>query len=107
LWLKARWARPRLNAIHRAGARANDRQPGDGGTDVAGCWIRRRPLKKSTAYGNVEAREELEKLSISVLAPVHSTSPGDGTIPKAEFAIDLQTDTVTCPPRQGGADLQA
>jgi hypothetical protein len=32
-----------------------------------------------------------------VLAPVHSTSPKDGTVPKEAFAIDLETDTVTCP----------
>ena len=50
-----------------------------------------------TAYGNVEVREELEQRSISVLAPVHSSSPKDGTIAKEEFAIDLATDTVTCP----------
>jgi hypothetical protein len=60
---------------------------------------RRRPerLIGDTAYGNVEAREQLEQRSISVLAPVHSSSPRDGTIPKDEFAIDLDTDTVTCP----------
>jgi hypothetical protein len=52
---------------------------------------------EDTAYGNVEVREELGKRSISVLAPVHSTSPKDGTIPKQAFAIDLVTDTVTCP----------
>jgi hypothetical protein len=60
---------------------------------------RRRPrrLIGDTAYGNVEAREVLEQRSVSVLAPVHSTSPKDGTIPKEAFAIDLETDTVTCP----------
>jgi Transposase DDE domain len=60
---------------------------------------RRRPkrLIGDTAYGNVEAREQLEQCSISVLAPVHTTSPKDGTIFKDEFAIDLETDTVTCP----------
>lgn len=59
----------------------------------------RRPKRVigDTAYGNVEVREELDERSISVLAPVHSTSPKDGTIPKDEFVIDLQTDTVTCP----------
>jgi hypothetical protein len=31
-----------------------------------------------TACGNVEAREQLEARSISVLAPVHSSSPKDG-----------------------------
>jgi Transposase DDE domain len=50
-----------------------------------------------TAYGNIEARERLEERSVSVLAPVHTTSPKDGTIPKDEFAVDLDTDTVTCP----------
>jgi Transposase DDE domain len=72
---------------HRAGALV-DRQP-----------QRRRPKRVigDTAYGNVEVREELEKRSISVLAPVHSTPRKDGTIPKEAFAIDLETDTVTCP----------
>jgi transposase len=50
-----------------------------------------------TAYGNVEAREELEQRSVEVLAPVHSSSPKEGTTPKDEFQIDLETDTVTCP----------
>jgi Transposase DDE domain len=60
---------------------------------------RRRPkrLIGDTAYGSVEARELLEERSISVLAPVHTSSPKDGAIPKDEFAIDLETDTVTCP----------
>ena len=50
-----------------------------------------------TAYGNVEAREELEQRQVEVLAPVHSSSPKDGTIPKERFHIDLDSDTVTCP----------
>src|SRR5215217_2292870 len=72
---------------HQAGALV-DQQP-----------KRRRPKRVigDTAYGNVEVREELEKRSISVLAPVHSTSPKDGTIPKEAFAIDLETETVACP----------
>jgi hypothetical protein len=59
----------------------------------------RRPRRVigDTAYGNVEVREELAARSVEVLAPVHSTSPKDGTIPKQEFEIDLETDTVTCP----------
>ena len=82
---------------HHAGALV-DQQPKE-----------RRPKRVigDTAYGNVEAREELEARSISVLAPVHSTSPRDGTIAKEEFEIDLETDTVTCPPGQDRADLQA
>jgi hypothetical protein len=42
---------------------------------------RRRPkrLIGDTAYGNVEAREQLEERSISVLAPVHCSSPKNGT----------------------------
>lgn len=59
----------------------------------------RRPERVigDTAYGNVEARELLEQRQVSVLAPVHSTSPKDGTIAKDQFKIDLETDTVTCP----------
>jgi transposase len=60
---------------------------------------RRRPkrLIGDTAYGNIEARERLEERKVAVLAPVHTTSPSDGTFSKDEFAIDLETDTVTCP----------
>jgi transposase len=60
---------------------------------------RRRPkrLIGDTAYGNIEPRERLEERKVAVLAPVHTTSPRDATIPKDEFAIDLETDTVTCP----------
>ena len=50
-----------------------------------------------TAYGNIEAREQLEQRKVAVLAPVHSSSPMDGAIAKDEFQIDLEADTVTCP----------
>ncbi len=50
-----------------------------------------------TAYGNVEVREELEQRQVEVLAPVHSSSPKDGALPKERFQIDLESDTVTCP----------
>jgi transposase len=72
---------------HHAGALV-DRQPEE-----------RRPTRVlgDTAYGNIEAREELELRSISVLAPVHSSSPKHGAIAKDEFRIDLEADTITCP----------
>ncbi|MBV9726966.1 MAG: transposase [Gammaproteobacteria bacterium] len=72
---------------HHAGALI-DQQPGS-----------RRPGRVigDTAYGNVEARELLEQRQVAVLAPVHSSSPRDGTIAKDEFKIDLESDTVTCP----------
>ena len=65
---------------HHAGALI-DQQPED-----------RRPERVigDTAYGNVEARELLEQRPVSVLAPVHSSSPKDGTIPKDRFEIDLE-----------------
>ena len=43
-----------------------------------------------TAYGNVEAREELEQRSVEVLAKGRDAS-------KEQFEIDLESDTVTCP----------
>ncbi|MCA1698243.1 MAG: IS1182 family transposase [Actinobacteria bacterium] len=70
----------------------------------AGALVDQQPAKRrpgrligDTAYGNSEAREDLAQRSISVLAPVHSSSPKTGAIPKDAFTIDLQTDTVTCP----------
>jgi transposase len=59
----------------------------------------RRPRRVigDTAYGNIEAREELAERHVAVLAPVHSSSPKEGVIAKEEFRIDLEADTVTCP----------
>jgi transposase len=72
---------------HHAGALI-DQQPDD---------TRPERVIGDTAYGNVEVREELEQREVEVLAPVHSTSPKDGAIPKEKFQIDLGSDTVTCP----------
>ena len=72
---------------HHAGALIDQRPEG----------MRPRPVIGDAAYGNVEAREELERRLVEVLAPVHSSSPKDGTIPEEEFEIDLEADTVTCP----------
>lgn len=63
-----------------------------------------------TAYGNQDVREEMEERSIGVLAPP-ATSTAHPVFTKAEFEIDLEADTVTCPaghvapigpPRRGG-----
>jgi hypothetical protein len=55
----------------------------------AGTLVDRQPEQRrptrvigDTAYGNIEVREELEWRSISVLAPVHSTSPKTGRSPR-------------------------
>ena len=80
----------------------------------AGALVDRQPQARrptrvigDTAYGNIEAREELDERSLAVLAPVHSASPKDGAIPKEEFRIDLETDTITCPQGKDAAALQA
>jgi hypothetical protein len=82
---------------HHAGA-LFDQQP-DG----------RRPkrLLGDTAYGNVEARERLEERSISVLAPVHTTSPRDGDDPQGRVSDRPRDRHRHLPPGQDGADLQA
>jgi len=88
---------PILTAISLSAGNEHDGQ-------LAGALVDQQPAQRrpkrvigDTAYGNVEVREELEQRSISVLAPVHSSSPKDGSIAKEEFVIDLATDTVTCP----------
>jgi transposase len=88
---------PILTAVSLSPANEHDGHHAGALVDQQPLGRRPKRLIGDTAYGNVEAREELEQRSISVLAPVHSTSPKDGTIPKDEFAIDLETDTVTCP----------
>jgi transposase len=60
----------------------------------------RRPtrLLGDTAYGNVEVREQLEQRAIRVLAPLHTTGAvNEKILHKDRFAIDLETETVTCP----------
>ncbi|MDQ4025177.1 MAG: transposase [Actinomycetota bacterium] len=88
---------PILTAISLSAANEHDGHHAGALVDQQPEGRRPERLIGDTAYGNVEARELLEERSISVLAPVHTTSPRDGTIPKDEFAIDLKSDTVTCP----------
>jgi len=60
----------------------------------------RRPKRVigDTAYGNVEVREQLEQRAIGVLAPLHTTGAvNEAILHKDRFAIDLETETVTCP----------
>jgi transposase len=61
---------------------------------------RRRPTRVigDAADGNVEVRERLEQRAIRVLAPLHTTGAvKEKVLHKDRFAIDLETDTVTCP----------
>ena len=88
---------PILTAISVSAANEHDGHHAGSLVDQQPAGRRPKRLLGDTAYGNVEAREELEQRSVSVLAPVHSTSPKDGTISKEEFAIDLEAETVTCP----------
>ena len=88
---------PILTAISLSAGNEHDGQ--QAGVLVDQQPQQRRPKRVigDTAYGNVEAREQLEARSISVLAPVHSSSAKEGAIAKEEFAIDLARETVTCP----------
>src|SRR6266498_2798602 len=88
---------PILTAVSLSAGNEHDGQQAGALVDQQPEQRRPKRVIGDTAYGNVEAREQLEQRSISVLAPLHSTSPKDGTIAKEEFAIDLATDTVTCP----------
>jgi Transposase DDE domain len=88
---------PILTALSLSAASEHDGHHAGALVDQQPKQRRPKRLIGDTAYGNVEARERLEERSVSVLAPVHTTSARDGAIPKDEFAIDLETDTVTCP----------
>ena len=88
---------PILTAISLSPANEHDGQHAGALVDQQPEQRRPRRVIGDTAYGNIEAREEFEGRSMSVLAPVFSTSPKDGTIGKEEFVIDLAADTVTCP----------
>ncbi len=88
---------PILTAISLSPANEHDGQHAGALVDQQPEQRRPRRVLGDTAYGNVEAREQLERRQVAVLAPVHSTSPKHATIPKEEFRIDLDQDTVTCP----------
>ena len=88
---------PVVTAISVAPANEHDGQHAGGLVDQQPEQRRPERVIGDTAYGNSEAREDLAQRSIRVLAPVHSSSPKHGTIPKDAFTIDLQSDTVTCP----------
>jgi transposase len=88
---------PILTAVSLSPANEHDGHHAGALVDQQPLGRRPKRLIGDTAYGNIEARERLEQRSVSVLAPVHTTSPRDGTIPKDEFAIDLEADIVTCP----------
>lgn len=88
---------PILTAISVSAASEHDGRHAGSLVDQQPAGRRPERLLGDTAYGNVEAREELEQRSVSVLAPVHSTSPKEGRIPKEEFEIDLEAEVVTCP----------
>ena len=89
-------AAPILTAISLSAGNEHDGQQAGALVDQQPEQRRPKRVIGDTAYGNVEAREQLEQRSISVLAPLHSTSPNDGTIAKEEFN-DLAAETVTCP----------
>lgn len=90
---------PIVTAVSVSPANEHDGQQASALVDQQPAQRRPRRVIGDTAYSTVEAREQLESRQVSVLAPVYSTSPtdGDGIIPKDEFAIDLECDTVTCP----------
>ena len=88
---------PIVTAISVSPGNEHDDQHAGALVDQQAKQRRPRRVIGDTAYGNVEAREQLEQRSVAVLAPVHSTSPKDGTLPKDAFQIDLDNDTVSCP----------
>jgi transposase len=88
---------PIVTAISVSPANEHDGQHAGALIDQQPQHRRPRRVIGDTAYGNVEAREQLEQRSVAVLAPVHSTSQPDAMLPKDAFNIDLDNDTVTCP----------
>jgi hypothetical protein len=76
----------------------------------AGALIEQQPEDRrpervigDTAFGNVEARELLEQRQVSVLAPVHSSSPRTGRSPKTSsrsiWKVTLSPARRVTPPR--------
>ena len=50
-----------------------------------------------THYGSVETRKTLGQQGIDLVAPAPPASSPKGLFSKADFAIDLDTATITCP----------
>lgn len=62
-----------------------------------GCKVEK--VVGDCAFGGGETRREFEEEGIELTAKV-PRAPENGTIPKSEFEIDLENDTVTCPEGQ-------
>ena len=88
---------PLLTSISVSPANEHDGQHAKTLIDQEPAESRPKRVIGDTAYGNIECREELGERSVEVLAPLDTTSPKDGTLPKEAFAIELEAVTVTCP----------
>ena len=97
---------PILTAVSLSAGNEHDGQQAGALVDQQAQQRRPKRVIGDTAYGNVEAREELERRSISVLAPVHSSSPKQGTIAKEGVRDRPPARHGHLSPRQESADLQ-
>jgi hypothetical protein len=64
--------------------------------DAQAAERRPRRILGDTAYGNGKVRAEMQSREIKVLAPI-PTAPPTGRFAKAEFEVDLEAETITCP----------
>jgi transposase len=89
-------AQPLITSVSVAPASEQDGPQAPGLIDSQPEARRPERILGDTAYGNGPARAELAEREVGVLAPV-PTPPPTGRFAKAEFEIDHEAETLTCP----------
>jgi transposase len=87
---------PLITSVSVAPASEQDGPQAPGLIDSQPEGRRPKRILGDTAYGNGKARAALAEREVEVLAPV-PTPPPTGRFAKAEFEVDHEAETVTCP----------
>ena len=88
---------PIITAIDVGSARDHDGRRAPALTDAQPAPTRPSRILGDSAYADQTTREDMQNRRIEVLAHVPTPGPRGETLPKSDFAIDLDTGTVTCP----------
>jgi hypothetical protein len=94
---------PLITSVHVSPAGESDGQQAKHLIDSQPAARRPERILGDTAYGNGPVRAELAERNVQVLAAVPEGKVVEGRFAKHDFAIDLETGTVSCP---GGNTVQ-
>ncbi len=88
---------PLITAVEVGDASAHDGAHAKALIDQQPDGLRPERILGDCAYGDQQTREDMEQRGVQVLAHVPEGEVREGRVGKREFAIDLNSGTVTCP----------